>query len=142
MKTEITRLEVKWTISRGRDTYGYNICSLWTRAGKVSSCMGGGYDMLGTALGDYIQGAYQKELQTFFIAHKDSAVEYGVTHHARLQLPDYYGMTMHADGRVSLDGGCGYQAMVRIIEALGLQHEYSVNKRGHIVAIYITEVQL
>ena len=136
MNNSITRLEIKWSISRGRDTDGYNICSLWTRTGKVASCMGGGYDMTGTCLGDYIQNAYQKELQAFFAANVDKAKPYAS--HA-MQLPDYYGMTLRADGSVHLDGGCGYSAMVAIIEALGLEHEYSVNKRGNMVAIYITE---
>ena len=24
-----THIEIKWSVSRARDTYGYNICSLW-----------------------------------------------------------------------------------------------------------------
>lgn len=49
MKTKV--LQFKWTISRGRDTYGYNICSLYVDGKKVSGCSGGGYDMMGTCLG-------------------------------------------------------------------------------------------
>lgn len=45
----IKELEFKWSVSRARDTFGYNICSLWihTDAGreKVASACGGGYDM-------------------------------------------------------------------------------------------------
>ena len=59
---ERTVLEFKWTISRGRETYGYNICSLYADGEKVSSCNGGGYDMRGTALGNYIARRFASEL--------------------------------------------------------------------------------
>jgi hypothetical protein len=55
-------LEFKWTVSRGRDTYGYNICSLYVDGQKVSACNGGGYDMKGTALGNWIARAYADRL--------------------------------------------------------------------------------
>ena len=55
-------LEFKWTVSKGRDTYGYNICSLYVDGRKVSSCNGGGYDMKATALGNWTARAYEKRL--------------------------------------------------------------------------------
>lgn len=55
-------LEFRWTVSRGRDTYGYNICSLYADGAKVSSCNGGGYDMKGTSLGNWIARAYADRL--------------------------------------------------------------------------------
>jgi hypothetical protein len=33
-------LEFKWSVSKGRDTYGYDICSLYVDGKKVSSCYG------------------------------------------------------------------------------------------------------
>ena len=45
-------LTFKWTVSRGRDSYGYNIVTLRVDGDKVSSCNGGGYDMKGTCLGN------------------------------------------------------------------------------------------
>lgn len=56
-------LEFKWTISRGRDTYGYNICSLYLDGRKVAACNGGGYDMKGTSLGNFIARAYADRLR-------------------------------------------------------------------------------
>lgn len=42
----IKRLALSWSVSRGRDTYGYNICRLDdTSTGERFKCMGGGYDM-------------------------------------------------------------------------------------------------
>jgi hypothetical protein len=55
-------LEFKWSVSRGRDTYGYNICSLIVDGVRVARCSGGGYDMKGTILGDYIAIAFKDEL--------------------------------------------------------------------------------
>ena len=55
-------LKFKWTVSRGRDTYGYNICSLFVDGVKVAACNGGGYDMQGTSLGTWLAGAYKDRL--------------------------------------------------------------------------------
>lgn len=55
-------LEFKWGVSRGRDTYGYNICSLYVDGRKAASCNGGGYDMKGTCLGNFIASAYTDRL--------------------------------------------------------------------------------
>ena len=59
MKDEYT-LIFKWTVSRGRDTYGYNICSLFVDGEKEASCNGGGYDMKGTVLGVWMEFEFQK----------------------------------------------------------------------------------
>lgn len=57
-----TVLEFKWTVSRGRDTYGYNICTLYADGRKVAKCNGGGYDMEGTVLGRFISTHYADRL--------------------------------------------------------------------------------
>jgi hypothetical protein len=72
---ETKNLEFKWTTSRGRDTYGYNICSLYVNGYKVSSCNGGGYDMKGTALGNYIAKAFPDKLMQL------NNEFYGLTYH-------------------------------------------------------------
>lgn len=51
MNTNIeTFLEFQTSVSRGADTYGYNIVRLVDTHynGKAYKCMGGGYDMHGT----------------------------------------------------------------------------------------------
>ncbi len=55
-------LEFKWTVSRGRDSYGYNICTLRVDGAKVSACNGGGYDMKGTSFGNWLARAFTPEL--------------------------------------------------------------------------------
>ena len=58
-------LKFKYTTSKGRDSYGYNICSLWVDGEKQASTCGGGYDMKGTALGNWIARKFEKELLKF-----------------------------------------------------------------------------
>lgn len=94
-------LEFKWTVSRGRDTYGYNICSLYVDGKKVTSCNGGGYDMQGTCFGDWIENTYQEQLKT-------------------LDPKEYYGMRVYDDSeKIYCDGACGFSSMERILVGLG-----------------------
>jgi len=91
MKTQYATdtLEFRWTVSRGRDTYGYNICSLFINGQKVSACNGGGYDMQGTALGNYVASAFPDRLNKLrkrvFNGHHRNGEEvselYGLTYH-------------------------------------------------------------
>jgi hypothetical protein len=55
-------LEFRWSVSRGRDTYGYNICTLTADGRKVARCNGGGYDMKGSCFGDFIAKHYADRL--------------------------------------------------------------------------------
>lgn len=143
------RLTFKWTVSRGRDTYGYNICSLWVDGNKVSSCNGGGYDMKGTAFGNWVEEAWQDELQakggmyadTFyeadmkgeFIGRFDKPEAHGPT--GWIQAPEsdrFYGMSAYCafNGtgwkivKVHLDGACGFESIRKIVQHLGLDIQY------------------
>lgn len=60
--TATTTLEFRWTTSRGRDTYGYNVCTLYADGRKVARCNGGGYDMEGTCLGTFLETFYADRL--------------------------------------------------------------------------------
>lgn len=55
-------LEFKWSTSRGRTSYGYPLCTLFVDGRKVAAYNGGGYDMKGSCLGDYIASAYADRL--------------------------------------------------------------------------------
>lgn len=124
-------LRFKWTVSKGRNTYGYNICSLIVDGSKVASCNGGGYDMKGTVLADYIEQNFQDRL----LAIKEQAARIG-----RLSRPggkgkheyDYtnnesglYGMLTVIDeagaqAHVSIDGACGLSSVEKIAKAAGI----------------------
>lgn len=118
--------EFRWTVSRGRDTYGYNICTLYIDGVKVSSCNGGGYDMQGTCLAEWLQEIAIEEL-------KHLTTNYGSS------TPDrkgYYGLSYRnsktkkrqrrfsKDCTVSLDGGCGFSSIERIGNAIGYRFQY------------------
>lgn len=68
-------LEFKWTVSRGRDTYGYNICTLYVNGNRAARCNGGGYDMEGTVLGNWIAATFPDDLR------KLTTEFYGLTFH-------------------------------------------------------------
>ena len=70
-------LTVKHSISKARDTFGYNRITLIDQAtGKRCVTVGGGYDMLGTCFGDYLKQNHQMELLA--IAHH-AACQYDKT---------------------------------------------------------------
>jgi hypothetical protein len=80
------RLEFKWTVSRGRNTYGYNVCSLYVDGTKVSSCNGGGYDMKATALGNWFARRFEGQLRKMVIP---------MSRRNGVQVQEYYGLTYH-----------------------------------------------
>lgn len=57
-------LTIRWGTSRGRDSYGYTTCSLRNHRGeRVAACNGGGYDMRGTVIGNWIAATFPNELR-------------------------------------------------------------------------------
>lgn len=82
-------LNFKWTVSRGRDTYGYNICTLYVNGQKVSRCNGGSYDMQGTCLGTYIAQAYANRLVTLPVSAFEDHTRNGE------DVTELYGLTFH-----------------------------------------------
>lgn len=136
----ITHLSLKWSVSKGRDTYGYNICTLTDgNTGKKYKTCGGGYDMVGTVFADWLEDAYQAELQLFVNEFKDALV---YSHGRYLKHPKYYGMSYNAnENTIHLDGGCGLESILRIAEAIGLdvQREYikTGKKRAQTIGWFI-----
>ena len=111
MKNQINKLTLSWSTSKGRDTYGYNICRLDDRNnGKRFRCMGGGYDMIGTVFGDWLETYYQNELE-------------------KLYETKFSGMRK-LKHKVSLDGACGIESMIKIAEAIGLEIERDYIAKG------------
>jgi hypothetical protein len=121
--------------SRGRDTYGYTIVRLDdTSTGKRYRTNGGGYDMVGTVFGEWLQDRFQDRLMA--IADRVH-VQYDFSTSPRIRTentaPDaLYGMArlinLKGEGkkhfgadRIALDGACGINSMIRIAEAIGLE---------------------
>lgn len=129
-------LPLSWSVSRGMSTYGYNICRLDDNAtGKRFRCNGGGYDMVGTVIGQWLQSEYQERLLTLRDkAHSRYSKAEGYTtkqdNNAFQARSSIYGMCFHADdNRVSLDGACGASCMIGIAAAIGVRVTANYNRR-------------
>ena len=134
----IKGLEFKWSVSRARDTYGYNICSLWihTEDGreKVASTCGGVYDMRGRCFGNWIA-----EYKPF----KPGLV--------RLKPRDFYGLKFYDEkarksrkqynpgNKIIIDGRWGFSSMESILYALGfylVPTERKTNVQRYVIKSY------
>lgn len=147
------QLHFKWTISRGRDTYGYNICTLLVDGEKVGRCNGGGYDMQGTSFAHWLEKEYQTELCILFskeikdIEPKTDCRSYksGDTTIKHMAAYDFYGATIYQNGknlsvRVGLDGGCGMDSMKRIAEAIGIKLQWNPESEKYKNHTYYTAI--
>lgn len=146
-------LQLTWSTSRGADTYGYNICTLRVHGERIASTCGGGYDMTGTVLGDFIQEAFQRELVAMATDHPERFAawfdegakksRHVQDEHGRSPRGSLYGATVYTrpahpgednpasvvlgDNRVTrvvLDGGCGESSMRTILNALGWEWKW------------------
>tara|TARA_Y100001970_G_scaffold111694_1_gene139388 strand:+ start:985 stop:1464 length:480 start_codon:yes stop_codon:yes gene_type:complete len=130
-------LKYKWTVSKAVDTYGYDICTLFVNGDKVSRCNGGGYDMQGTCLGDWIERKFKDDLlqlkETF----------YGLTFHNPNWKPPLEIVEKEKEGKSLgleryqdfykqssdlptekhtiplIDGACGINSVEKILNAIG-----------------------
>lgn len=144
-----TYLTVKWTVSRGINTYGYNICTLTdTDTGKKYRATGGGYDMLGTVFGEWLQEVHADKLQTIrdsahTVYHRatDGSYDHSATERFDAGL---YGMSTiytakMTSATVRLDGACGLESMKRIAEAVGLNVRSLVNRKGNVEGFIVSD---
>lgn len=110
----------KWTVSRARDTYGYNVCSLWVDGKKVSSCNGGGYDMNGTCLADWMDTEHPDKLTRLranYGSGDNGTGFYGLVHWNKRTKKRQKRASKHT--KTYLDGACGFSAMERVLNKLG-----------------------
>ena len=122
----IKTLNFKWTISKARNTYGYNICTLKdSRGNKISSTCGGGYDMKGTCLGDFINTYFYDEIRKL-----NSADFYGLKHYGKK-----YRHLKHASkhGKSYVDGGCGFSTMESILNKIGFKLSFVLENNNQII---------
>ena len=136
MEVSETYLAVRWSTSRGRDTYGWNICSVTDQVtSKRYSCNGGGYDMLATSFGAWLTETYQNALREI----GDRAhMTYNEIFDATRNDDGLYGMYRYDDGRISLDGACGIEPMLEIARALGISVHATRDRKGHTTGYIIT----
>tara|TARA_R100000353_G_scaffold157938_1_gene117094 strand:+ start:176 stop:643 length:468 start_codon:yes stop_codon:yes gene_type:complete len=117
---KLETLVFKWTTSKGRNTYGWNICTLKDRRGnKISSTCGGGYDMKGTAFGDFIADYFGEQLKrlTANYGSFDKGGFYGLRHYNTITRKSQKRASKHT--RTTIDGACGFNCMLTILEKIG-----------------------
>lgn len=133
MKTN--HLAISWAVSRGVDTYGYNICRLdSSTSGKRYRTCGGGYDMIGTVIGQYLQAEHCEAIMSLvkrLMSDPDKFEDAGYSVGGFVKFPDLYGMVYNTrTGNVSLDGACGVSSMQAIGEAIGISWQRLGNRKG------------
>jgi hypothetical protein len=136
---EVRFLPLTWATSRGRDTYGYNVCRLDDSTTDTRfRCSGGGYDLIGTVFGNWLESVHQESLLTLRDRFDSWSRETGFVRQennpARLYGATYY----PAKNRVSLDGACGVESMRAIAEAIGVSVTRSYNRRGHTNGFFVS----
>lgn len=133
---ETVHVALSWGISRGRDTYGYNIRRLVdTSTGARFRCMGGGYDMTGTVLADWFTST-RPDLALTLAPRAGWTYDYtapgtadDANRRTRNDGPDaLYGVgaVVKRFGntrtvRVEMDGACGISTVQRAMEAAGVR---------------------
>ncbi len=146
---ETKKAILKWSISRARDTYGYNVVTLIDcDTGKKYRACGGGYDMTGTVFADWIEDVYQNELRSISDLAQSMAFYDGKDFIGREHLHGgLYGMTTirntQAPDKVSLDGACGLDCIIGTCNAIGLsiQKTYDRSKRNpSLYAFYVSKI--
>lgn len=116
----IASFQVKWTISKAQDSYGYNVCTM-RGEGMKARCMGGGYDMQGTCLA-------QLTMQ-LFPAYFDGTII--ITPE---QVQQFYGLRVWENGTAHLNGVCGLECVERVLrELIGatVEWEWSRDRKGY-----------
>ena len=119
-------LKFKWTVSRGRETYGYNIVSLYVDDVKVSSCNGGGYDMQGTVLGEWVMDNFQdkiRKLPSNYGSGDNKKGFYGLSFYNSKTKKTQHRWSKNVK-RAYIDGACGQSEVEKIMKAIGLKLKY------------------
>lgn len=149
-------LALSWTVSRARDTYGYNVCRL-EDGQKVYRADGGGYDMTGTVFGEWLADAYQDRLlkiarRAYYVSNGEGVKAregeqasmrwVGTPGKPKVTPGLLYGMYHYPkEKRVSLDGGCGIESMLTIALAIGLDVQRTGNRKGHTTGFIVTDTR-
>ena len=131
-------LKIKNSISKGRDTYGYNIVSLWDGDIKYSTC-GGGYDMLGAVFGRWLKANYIEQLKELTPYDEQYSMDFWKEHGYQPQQENY-GL-FSRNGNLSLDGACGLECMILLANKMGLSVTADYNRRRNCVeGFFVSEV--
>lgn len=109
----IHSLEFKYTISRARNSFGQNKCSLWLNSNeKIASCIGAAHDMAGVCLGKFIREYFPEHLKFCNAARLRGLRFYNKQ---KKKAHDHY----QEGDEIFVDGESGFDAMTIILQHLG-----------------------
>lgn len=136
---EILQMDFKFTTSRGKNTYGYNICTLWVDDTKVGTCTGGGYDMKGTSFSQWLETKYQDRLLALFKSDIESINDSDYIQYKnekkvlRKECNSFYGAIIVREKdtfKIVLDGACGFSSMDNIARAIGINLKWNARSNS------------
>lgn len=136
---KLRHLSLTWSISKARDSYGYNRLTLRdAHTGSKHVTCGGGYCMTSAVLAMWADENLQDRLATIT---PDQAVD--------LRLYGFYakGLSMHgrpALARAHIDQGIGVSSVQNVLKAIGIEVEevYDRSKRnGKLIGFMVGEVE-
>ena len=149
-------LKIKWTTSKARDSYGYNVCTLLVDSEKKARCNGGGYDMKGTCFGSWIE----KEFEKYLLKFKQDF--YGLTYHDPNWQPSKEIIKREEEGKSlgleryqdfykqssklptekhtipQINGACGFSSVEKILNHLG----FKISCTDYDCGVYLVDKQL
>lgn len=111
-------LRYRWSVSKAD---GYNVITISENGTRYATARGGGYDMTGAALADWMEARYPVLLAQ--LAEERAASVWSKSENKRTDREGgLYGLTCHADThKGSMDGACGVSSVCAVLEALGLR---------------------
>lgn len=143
---------VRWSVSRGRETYGCNICTVectsWGTGNIKGQCKGGGYDMVATSLAialEQVPIIAQKfydflrlnQRRVYQVRHAPGQYQYAK---AEPYNPDLlYGAFLDLpNNSASFDGGCGLSSLISAYAAAGVTIRADHNKKGQTIGFFVS----
>ena len=113
---------------RYSDGVNGNIVKVVDKRGDIIKgvrCTGGGYDMTGTCLGQFMEQCFPEQIKRL-----DSREFYGVGHWNTKTKRRQYRSSENT--RTTLDGACGMSSMRDILRKIGFKLEYINETRGKV----------
>lgn len=125
-------LQYSQSVSRGRETYGYNIIKLTdTTTGKTYKTCGGGYDMLGTVLAEWMGDNIQRNLHEYLTFKSMQPGDYCTSGMTAEEKGWPYGCSIGKDSNMAwMDGAVGQSSVTKILEAIGCVVQSSGYTKG------------
>jgi len=118
-------LSERWTISRGRDTCGYNVCTITYGRSLKTRAHGGGYDMAGTALAEMlcehpvtapiILAMLRRKVKANAIRRSGGVGEGRFFGEGRFYGCWYISKGRGRDEKFGIDGGVGSDTVIRLL---------------------------